>query len=159
VLAGFGWLSGDIPKQLFAAARAVYWSGLLYLVTSATLQLRLGIELRRGKNHPGPTWPLLSGGHVVVLLVVVATMAQGTSARIYHTGLEPMIAPLAVASLLAAITGVTTWWRCPTDMAAEGDTPVPRLQWLRLVPFVIAYLLTAAALGYLQLQPLPESPA
>jgi len=70
-----------------------------------------------------------------------------------------MIAPLAVASLLAAITGIATWWRCPADTATEGGTPIPRLPWLRLVPFVIAYVLTAAALGYLQLQPLPELPA
>ncbi len=128
---------------------------LLYLASTALLELSLAQVLRRGLSVEAALRlpPLL--GHLWVFLVAAAAAWRGADSRTLLARLDGQIAVLLVISLLALVLLLWTqrWERMsPTTITPDVSTlrQLRGLGWLHL----LIGLLVVAALWYLEAQPL-----
>jgi hypothetical protein len=127
---------------------------LLYLASTAILELNIAQALRSGQSaRAGLGLPTLLG-HLWVLLVAAATAWRGAASRTYLAGLDWQLATLMVASLLALLLMAST--RRLKDQADASTSPSSSDRQLRGLSWLHAgiSLAVVVALWYLETRPL-----
>ena len=144
---------------------------LLYLASTAILELNVSQVLRDGQSPQTALGLPTLLGHLWVLIVTLATAWRGAASRTYLAGLDWQLATLAATSLLALVLLVATRRldasAKPDTLAGERDIPnlkseIPdlksdrQLRWLGWLHASIC-LAVIFALWFMETRPLEAS--
>jgi hypothetical protein len=137
---------------------------LLYLASTAIVELNVSQVLRDGQSPQSALGLPTLLGHLWVLIVTLATAWRGAASRTYLAGLDWQLATLAAASLLALVLLVAT--RRVDEPSGKPDTAVEspisdlkserQLRWLGWLHASIC-LAVIFAIWFMETRPLEAS--
>lgn len=155
-----GILVGYQPRVTMRPLETAVWflcgSGAFYLFSSGAFQLTLG----RSAFGPAPAsrralWVFFAM-EVTVLAVLLFVMFRGPTGRVYLAGLDILLAVLvSVAGLATLLTFPEPWRNGNRDVTGLEQTAPSRRHWALWSWHAVSSALLLAALGYLEIQPIP----
>jgi hypothetical protein len=135
------------PTEHVASAGIVLLAARAYFFVSGLFHLLVGRALRRSAERWPGSW-LLAAAHAAVAVAVARVWWREEFSPVYLGGLDPLLALLAVISVLATLLQIATWWQGRTSERVPSEDPgASRLRWGWSLLQVGAGIAVAIALG------------